>query len=62
MSPSTSPRRAVLALTLAAACWGIGTVVSKHEIDEIPPLTLLPIQLGSSLVAWRCSCAGAGFP
>ena len=46
-----SSQRTVLALILAAACWGLGTVVSKRAIAEIPPLTLLPIQLGSSLVA-----------
>jgi drug/metabolite transporter (DMT)-like permease len=46
-----SSTRTVLALILAAACWGLGTVVSKRAIAEIPPLTLLPIQLGSSLVA-----------
>lgn len=45
-----SSRRTVLALILAAACWGLGTVVSKRAIAEIPPLTLLPIQLGSSLL------------
>jgi probable blue pigment (indigoidine) exporter len=44
-------RRAVLALILAAASWGIGVVVSKHAVAEIPPLTLLPIQLGASLIA-----------
>jgi probable blue pigment (indigoidine) exporter len=49
MSVSISSRRTVLALTLAAACWGLGTVVSKRAIAEIPPLTLLPIQLGASL-------------
>ena len=50
MSISTPSRRTVLALTLAAASWGIGTVVSKHATAEIPPLTLLPIQLAASLV------------
>ncbi len=44
-------RRTALALTLAAASWGFGTVVSKRAIEEIPPLTLLSIQLGSSLIA-----------
>lgn len=59
MAASSFPRRTVLALTLAAACWGFGTVVSKRAIDEIPPLTLLPIQLGASvavlalLMRWR---------
>ena len=53
MFARTSPRRHVLALTLAAACWGIGTVISKRAVDEIPPLTLLSIQLGVSLAVWR---------
>jgi probable blue pigment (indigoidine) exporter len=48
---SSSPaRRDLLALTLAAAAWGVGTVITKRALDEIPPLTLLPIQLGSSLI------------
>jgi drug/metabolite transporter (DMT)-like permease len=51
MFASSISRRNVLSLTLAAACWGIGTVVSKRATDEIPPLTLLPIQLMASLVA-----------
>jgi probable blue pigment (indigoidine) exporter len=51
--------RSVLALILAAAAWGIGTVVSKRAVAEIPPLTLLPIQLAASvavlvlLMRWR---------
>jgi len=42
-------RRAGLFLVLAAACWGMGTVVSKQAVAEITPLTLLPIQLASSV-------------
>lgn len=42
-------RRDLLALTLAATCWGVGTVVSKAALHEVPPLTLLPIQLAASL-------------
>lgn len=49
MSASPFARRHALALILAAACWGVGTVVSKQAVAEIPPLTLLPIQLGISL-------------
>lgn len=45
-----SPSRSILALILAAAAWGTGTVVSKRAVAEIPPLTLLPIQLAASLV------------
>jgi probable blue pigment (indigoidine) exporter len=62
MSVSPSPRRAVLYLILAAACWGIGTVVSKRAIGEIPPLTLLPIQLGASLAVLALLMRGRGIP
>jgi probable blue pigment (indigoidine) exporter len=50
MSLSTPSRRTALVLTLAAASWGIGTVVSKRATTEIPPLTLLAIQLATSLI------------
>jgi drug/metabolite transporter (DMT)-like permease len=40
----------VAGLMFAAACWGIGTVVSKQAVAEIQPLTLLPIQLVSSVL------------
>ena len=43
-------RRAALTLILAAASWGIGVVISKRAVAEIPPLTLLPIQLAASLL------------
>jgi len=36
-------------LILAAACWGAGTVVSKQAVAELPPLTLLPVQLAVSV-------------
>lgn len=39
---------AVAALIGAAACWGVGTVVTKQVIDDVSPLTLLPIQLAAS--------------
>jgi len=44
----TRPRH-VLFLILAAACWGAGTAVSKQAVAEIPPLTLLAAQLGTSV-------------
>ena len=62
MFARTSPRRHVLALTLAAACWGFGTVISKRAVDEIPPLTLLPIQLGVSLVVLALLMRWRGVP
>ena len=40
----------MLVLILAAASWGFGTVVSKHAVAEIPPITLLCVQLASSVV------------
>jgi probable blue pigment (indigoidine) exporter len=39
---------AVAALVAAAACWGLGTVVSKQVVVDVPPLTLLPLQLAAS--------------
>jgi len=41
--------RNVAFLILAAACWAGGTVASKQAVAEVPPLTLLPIQLGVSV-------------
>ena len=35
-------------LILAAACWAGGTVVSKQAVAEVPPLTLLAVQLAAS--------------
>lgn len=40
--------RPVAALVAAAACWGLGTVVSKQVVDDVEPLTLLPLQLAAS--------------
>jgi drug/metabolite transporter (DMT)-like permease len=40
----------VLSLVLAAAAWGTATAISKRAIAEIPPLTLLAIQLAASVV------------
>lgn len=41
-------RVAVPALVAASACWGLGTVASKEVVDDVAPLTLLPIQLAAS--------------
>jgi drug/metabolite transporter (DMT)-like permease len=41
---------AVAALIAAAACWGTGTVASKQVVDDVAPLTLLPIQLAASCI------------
>jgi drug/metabolite transporter (DMT)-like permease len=48
-TPTPTPTRtAVAALVAAAACWGVGTVVSKQVVDDVAPLTLLPVQLAVS--------------
>jgi probable blue pigment (indigoidine) exporter len=62
MSASPFRQRTILVLTLAAASWGFGTVVSKRAIEEIPPLTLLPIQLGASLVLLAVLMRWRGLP
>jgi len=35
-------------LVAATACWGVGTVVTKQVLDDVAPLTLLPVQLTAS--------------
>ena len=56
MYTHTSPGRAptaptaVAALVAAAACWGTGTVASKQVVDDVAPLTLLPMQLAASCI------------
>jgi probable blue pigment (indigoidine) exporter len=62
VSVSSLARRDYLPLIFAAACWGFGTVVSKRAVAEIPPLTLLPIQLGSSLVLLAIFMRARGIP
>ena len=50
--PGPWPRwRSVAQLVLAAACWGMGTVASKQAVAELPPLTLLSVQLMVSVAA-----------
>lgn len=55
-------RSASLALILAAASWGIGTVVSKAATVEFAPLTLLAIQLAASLVVLLALMRLRGIP
>jgi probable blue pigment (indigoidine) exporter len=50
------------ALGLAAVCWGLGTVISKAALAEIPPLSLLTIQLGSSVAVLALIMRRQGIP
>lgn len=49
MSRDSRVRRCSLLLVGAAASWGIATVLSKRAVEEIRPLTLLPIELALSV-------------
>jgi hypothetical protein len=42
-------RSTVIALVLAAACWGAATVITKHVLTNIPSLTFLVLQLTISV-------------
>jgi probable blue pigment (indigoidine) exporter len=42
-------RLSAWSLVAAAACWGTATAISKRAVDEIAPLTLLPIELAVSV-------------
>lgn len=55
-------RNDIAALILAAACWGLGTVVSKAALDEIPAVSLLTIQLAASLVVLVLLMRREGIP
>lgn len=50
MSRSVPTAPPALLLVLAAACWGVGTVVSKQALDEIAPVVLLLVQLTISVL------------
>jgi drug/metabolite transporter (DMT)-like permease len=45
MRPHRLSSAPFIALVLAAACWGGATVITKHVLTDIPPLTLLVLQL-----------------
>lgn len=62
MFGQSAPRGAAVALVLAAACWGLGTVVAKRAVAEIPPIALLATQLGASLVFLTILMRGRGLP
>jgi drug/metabolite transporter (DMT)-like permease len=55
-------RRDLASLILAAVCWGLGTVVSKAALAEIPPVSLLAIQLAASLGVLTVLMRGQGIP
>jgi drug/metabolite transporter (DMT)-like permease len=44
-------------LVAATACWGAGTVATKQVLDDVDPLTLLPMQLAASCLFLLAACA-----
>ena len=49
-------------LALAAICWGLGTVISKAALTELPALTLLAVQLAASLALLIVAMRLRGIP
>jgi drug/metabolite transporter (DMT)-like permease len=47
---SSTRARDLVALMLAAACWGLGTVISKSALEDLSPIVLLAVQLTASVV------------
>ena len=54
------PRLAAWSLVAAAGCWGAATAISKRAVDEIAPLTLLPIELVVSVAVLGIGAAVTG--
>jgi probable blue pigment (indigoidine) exporter len=46
--PAYRHAHSVAQLVAAAACWGVGTVITKQVLTDVRPLTLLPVQLLAS--------------
>lgn len=42
--------RSIFFLVASQACWGLATVMSKHVLGDIPPITLLALQLFTSVI------------
>lgn len=53
-------RLSAWSLVAAAACWGTATAISKRAVEEIAPLTLLPIELTVSVAVLLVASAIAG--
>lgn len=55
--------RAVGAMILSSACWGLATVMSKAALGSVPPLHLLAIQLASSITfLWTIALLTKQYP
>jgi drug/metabolite transporter (DMT)-like permease len=67
-APAARPAHRGLALAVAgmvasAACWGLAMVMTKGALAQVPPFTLLAIQLGASVgFLWAAAVTGARIP
>ncbi len=50
LKPNKLPNASLLAIVLSAACWGLGTVMSKGTLDSLPPSLLLVVQMTASVI------------
>jgi probable blue pigment (indigoidine) exporter len=62
VSPPSVASRDVARLVAAAACWGLGTVISKTALGVFPPFTLLAIQLATSVAVVTLVLRARGEP
>src|SRR5690606_28671881 len=58
--PMSRPRLSAWSLVAAAACWGTATAISKRAVEEIAPLTLLPLELAVSVTVLFAAAAITG--
>lgn len=63
MAPAPSRGVATLAIVSSAACWGLATVMSKGALSVLPPLSLVTVQLITSVtLTWVLILAINGIP
>lgn len=54
---------AVAGMVASAACWGLAMVMTEGALAQVPPFTLLAIQLGASVgFLWAAAVTGARIP
>src|SRR5689334_15292974 len=60
---TTAIRWATLAMVFSAACWAMGTVMSKYTLETVPPLSVLVVQLSASVAAlWTAALFTRSLP
>ena len=62
VTASSTRARDLVALILAAGCWGLGTVISKSALEDLSPIVLLAVQLTASVVVLATVMRVRGLP